>query len=248
MNIVVFDTETTSLDKPFCYNIGYVIINEEGEKLLRRDYVVEQIWHNLPLFSSAYYAEKRPIYVERMKARKVVMDKFGYICAQMRRDFKAFSVNSAYAYNSSFDEKVFSFNCDWFKCINPFEEIPVFDIRGYVHQFIVNQAYKDFCEKNRLFTESGNYSTTAEAVMQYLSKDMTFEEEHTALADSIIEADILNYCIRQGARYDSEYVINRSVRRRVRKTLRLKAVDKSEHFFEYEEIRISKDKTEITLR
>ena len=60
MNYVVFDTETTSLNKPFTYNIGYIILNEGGSVLVKKDFVVEQIWHNLPLFSTAYYSEKRP--------------------------------------------------------------------------------------------------------------------------------------------------------------------------------------------
>ena len=76
MNIVIFDTETTSLEKPFCYNIGYVIGNEHGETLLKHDFVVEQIWHNLPLFSSAYYADKRALYIDAMRARLAVLDKF----------------------------------------------------------------------------------------------------------------------------------------------------------------------------
>ena len=60
--ICVFDTETTSLDKPFCYNIGYVIADPETDEiLLRRDFVVEQIWHNQPLFQTAYYAAQRPL-------------------------------------------------------------------------------------------------------------------------------------------------------------------------------------------
>ena len=29
MNICVFDTETTSINKPFCYNVGYTIVNSE---------------------------------------------------------------------------------------------------------------------------------------------------------------------------------------------------------------------------
>ena len=119
MKICVFDTETTSLEKPFCYNIGYVIYDTDMQKiLLSRSYVVEQIWHNLPLFSTAYYAEKRPIYVAEMRAHATIMSKFGYICQQMIRDFSAYEVEIAYAYNSPFDEKVFNFNCDWFKCRN----------------------------------------------------------------------------------------------------------------------------------
>lgn len=36
MNYVVFDTETTSLDKPFCYNIGYSIRNENNQILAEK--------------------------------------------------------------------------------------------------------------------------------------------------------------------------------------------------------------------
>ena len=77
MNICVFDTETISLDKPFCYNIGYVIADDCGKTLLKKSYVVEQIWHNLPLFSTAYYAEKRNIYVSEMRGKKTFLEKFG---------------------------------------------------------------------------------------------------------------------------------------------------------------------------
>ena len=70
MIIAVFDTETTSLEKPFCYNLGYCLVDTDTkEKVLKRDYVVEQIWNNLELFSSAYYASKREIYVKAMRGR-----------------------------------------------------------------------------------------------------------------------------------------------------------------------------------
>jgi hypothetical protein len=73
MNIVVFDTETTSLEKPFCYNIGYVIADiESGNVLLKKDFVVEQVWHNPMLFTTAYYFDKREIYISRMKGKKAL--------------------------------------------------------------------------------------------------------------------------------------------------------------------------------
>ena len=54
MKIVVFDTETIGLNKPWAYNIGYVIYDTEtGEILEEKDFVVEQIWHNEPLFETA---------------------------------------------------------------------------------------------------------------------------------------------------------------------------------------------------
>lgn len=192
--ICIFDTETIDLSNPFCYNIGYIIVDIENDNtFLHRDFVVEQVWHNLPLFESAYYAKKRPLYVNRMRARLASMDKFGYICQQMIRDFRQYNVCAAYAFNSSFDERVFQYNCDWYKCNNPFDNIPVYDIRAFaVNHIAFTDEYQAFCDRLSLYTESGNYSTTAEAFFKYIA-DENFVEEHTALADSICEYEILKY-------------------------------------------------------
>ena len=81
--ICIFDTETTSLDNPFCYNIGYIIVDIENDNtLVRRDFVVEQVWHNLPLLESAYYAKKRPLYVNRMRARLATLDSLPVCCSE----------------------------------------------------------------------------------------------------------------------------------------------------------------------
>ena len=221
MNIMIFDTETTDLNKCFCYNVGYIIFDTDTQKtLVSKEFVIEQIWHNLPLFSTAYYADKRPLYVKAMRAKKVKMDKFGRVCQTMIRDIKNFDVVAAYAYNSSFDEKVFGFNCDWFKCINPFDDIPVFDIRGFVHNSIIDKEYKKFCERNNFFTDSGNYSTTAETVYRFITNNTDFIESHTALDDAKIETDILNYCI-NNSNLDllTDYKAKRSIPRQVKKVL-----------------------------
>ena len=231
MNILVFDTETTSLQKPFCYNIGYLIVDTESKHILvEREYVVEQVWHNPMLFTTAYYANKKELYISRMKARKITMEKFGYITQQMVRDIKAFAVEMAFAYNSPFDIGVFEFNCDWFKCINPFDNIPIKDIRGFALHSICGSTYEDFCDKHQYYTESGNYSTTAENVYRYISSP-TFEEEHTALADSRIEWHILSVCLDLGADITSTYPTHNLVRERMDK-LTIKLND-TEHTFEY---------------
>ena len=207
MNIMIFDTETTARD--FCYNVGYIIVNTDtGEQLIARDFVVEQVWHNLPLFSTAYYAEKRPLYVNAMRSRKATLDKFGYICQTMIRDIKAFNVSSAYAYNSPFDDKIFNINTDWYKCANPFDNIPIFDIRGYAINYIVNNDYKAFCDENNFYTDSGNYSTTAENMYRFLTKNVDFIENHTALSDSKIEWQILRAALDKGAILETNYPID----------------------------------------
>lgn len=196
LKIIVFDTETVNLQKPYCYNVGYVIADTETEQiLLKRDYVIEQIWHNMALFNTAYYADKRPIYVTAMRSRKTLMEKWGYVMGQMSRDIKAFGVEHAYAYNSPFDERVFAFNQDWFKTLNPLDNVAIHDIRGYVHNLIAfNPHFQEWCERNEQFTEQGNYSTTAETIYRYMFNDIEFIEAHTALADSEIECAILLKC------------------------------------------------------
>ena len=143
---MVFDTETTSINKPFTYDIGYTIFEDEKYSIVKEQhFVVEQAWHNLPLFESAYYASKRPLYVSLMKARKATMDKFGYITQAMIRDIKTYDIKDAYAYNSDFDTQVFNFNCDWYKVANPFDTVAIHDIWGYASQFIFDDDYQALC-------------------------------------------------------------------------------------------------------
>lgn len=221
MNIIVFDTETTSIEKPFCYNVGYAVHNvDTATTLVKREFVCEQVWHNPMLFTTAYYSNKREIYVKRMRARKIKLEKFGFVCQQMIRDIEFFKIEYAYAYNSEFDEKVFNFNCDWFKCNNPFDNLTILDIRGNVHSKIAfTDEFKAFCEENNRFTEKGNYSTTAETLFQFIAKDTAFEEEHTALADSEIELEILIETIRRGCEWGVSYKTYTSIPRTVDRVL-----------------------------
>jgi hypothetical protein len=244
MNIVVFDTETTSLQKPFCYNIGYKIYNiETGETLAKHDFVAEQIWYNRELFTTAYYANKREQYISRMRGKTCEMKKLGHITQIMCREFTNFEVVAAFAYNSPFDDEVFTFNCDWFKIKNPFDNIPIYDIRGYVHRAIAyTPEYKAFCDKNGYYTESGNYSTTAETVYRFLSNDTDFIEEHTALADADIELEILLECIKRGCKWNTEYKVYRTIQRVVDKQLEVKDVDGERHYFPYNRITVYKEK------
>ena len=215
MYSMIFDTETTDLKKCFCYDVGYVIIdNDSGETVVAKHFVVEQIWHNDPLFSTAYYAEKRKGYVTLMRTRKATLKKWGYIMQEMIRDIKVFGITDAYAYNSDFDEKVFEFNCDWFKTNNPFDTVAIHDIWAYASNFISNfDDYKEFCEANKFFNESGNYSGNAENVYRFISGYTDFVEQHMGLYDAQIEAEILKECINRGADFEKDYPLIRVLSR-----------------------------------
>lgn len=218
MYYMVLDTETTDINKCFCYNVGYLIFDDmSGEIVKEREFVVEQIWHNLELFQTAYYAEKRPLYIDAMRKRKATLDKWGYIMQEMIRDIRRYHITDAYAYNAPFDDKVFTFNCDWFKTKNPLDTIAMHDIWGYACEVLSSTAeYKLFCETNNRFTESGNYSGNAETAYQFITGNKDFTEMHMGLADCKIEYAILLHCVKNlGLAWNTDYkvvkVLNRVV-------------------------------------
>lgn len=222
--IMVFDTETTGLEKCFCYDVGYQIIDTETADIMEaKHFIIEQVWHNLPLFESAYYKDKRPLYVQLMRAHKATMTKWGYAMQEMIRDIKKYEITDAYAYNSDFDDKVFSFNCDWFKTINPFDNVAIHDIWGYASEWITwTDSYKDFCEQHQFFTDTGNYKASAEVVYRYIKNDTDFDEAHMGLYDVEIESDILFYCIAEGAQWGTDYKVNKILKREQEKPFTIK--------------------------
>jgi hypothetical protein len=58
-------------------------------------------------------------------------------------------------------------------------------------------TYRRYCEENGYICRNGQLKMTAEILYRFIKKDETFEEEHTGLADVLIEKDILAYCYRQ---------------------------------------------------
>lgn len=233
MSIIVFDTETTGLEKCFCYDVGYYVLSKDKKILAQRHFIIEQVWHNLPLFATAYYADKRPLYVKDLRCRKAELVKWGNAMRTMANDIKKYNVEAAYAYNSSFDDKVFTFNCDYFHTNNPLDTIPVFDIWGYASQFITNDPnYIDFCEQHELFTDSGNYKGSAESVYKFLTNS-DFVEEHRGLEDSEIEALILFACIEVGAEWEREYNVVKVLPRIIPHEYEIRVNGKTIHKGEY---------------
>lgn len=234
-SVIVLDTETISIDKPFCYNVGWVILDiDAGSIIDQHDYVVEQHWHNTALFSTAYYANKHPLYVAAMRGKRATMDKWGYIMRDLANDIRKYNAEAVFAFNSPFDDNVIEYNCEWFKTINPLDNIPVLDIRGMVSEFITNTSdYIDFCEEHKLFTEKGHYSTNAENVYRYITNKVDFEEAHTALADALIETDIIITCRTLGADLFKEYKVLQYIPRYEVKPFKVKVDGKIVYEGEY---------------
>lgn len=195
-NIIVFDTETISLNKSFIYNLGYVVVNPDGKRLVRRNFIIRQIYDNKPLFATAYYANKRPLYTSYMKGRTAKKVNWGEACRVMAKDIKEYGVADGFAFNSPFDEKAFYFNHLFFRNrVRPLDGIVVHDIMDYINVFTETEEYKGFCKEHGFVCKNGRVRRTAESCFAFLSQNPDYKEEHTALEDSEIETDILLYSL-----------------------------------------------------
>lgn len=80
------------------------------------------------------------------------------------------------------------------------EDFPIVDLWGLACNRLINiDRYRNYCLENDLLTNSAQFfKSSAETCFQYLSKQYNFIEEHTALSDSLIEAEILTKAIKKG--------------------------------------------------
>jgi hypothetical protein len=112
--------------------------------------------------------------------------------------------------------------------------VQVHDIRGQVHKKIAfTKSYQDFCDEHGLYSDSGNYSTTAETAYKFVTKTVDFVEEHTALADSLIELEILVACVDGGEDWVADYTVYKSITKTQLREFEVIDNDGFSHKFQY---------------
>ena len=190
---IVLDTETISLEKPFVYDLGYVIVNDNGDIIAKKSYVISQVWNNKELFATAYYADKRPLYYTRLKSGYSKKVGWGHAMRYLANDIKKYGITEIYAYNSKFDSRALNFMCAWYEVVNGLGGIEIQDIMNFIKPITKSQDFVNFCENNGYMT---NHKTPqpqkkAETLYRYLTNNVDYEEEHTGLEDSLIELQIL---------------------------------------------------------
>ena len=89
--------------KPLVYDIGWKIIDRQGRTYRRKNYLISEIFCNWEIFSTSYYANKRPIYLDKLKKGEIVLTDWFNATKELCADLsEVFAVG---AYNSMFDFK-----------------------------------------------------------------------------------------------------------------------------------------------
>lgn len=204
---LVVDTETcNSIDDPFCYDVGFAVVNAAGAVFETHSYVVADIFLDNELMASAYFAEKIPQYWEDIKNGKRILRRFKTIRSILRDVVTQYGIRYIVAHNASFDNRSLNYTqrlltssrwryflpwgCEWWDTLKMARQVLGKD-----------EAYKQFCIDNG-FTygneEKPKCRFTAEIIHRFLTGNLDFVEEHTGLEDVLIEKDILVYCLAHG--------------------------------------------------
>ena len=212
--LMVLDVETTNnnMEKGakndgLVYDIGFVVCDKQGNIYCKRSYAVQEIFDWTELMSTAYYYKKLPKYYERLANNKMYKNSIWHIRKVIKEIMQIFNITEVYAYNANFDYTTLNNTvrylsgsaCRWFF---PYGT-QICDIWNIACQVLGTQ--KTFQWEN-IRNVNNNLITNAERMFGYCEQ-IDFEEEHTGLADAVVESQILARC------FKSHKSINKKINR-----------------------------------
>ena len=92
-----------AIAKPLIYDLGWTIVDKKGNIYLRENYLISEIFSVPSIFNTAYYAHKRPLYLEKLDKGEIVLT--DWRTAVSRLEFALSITEAVGAYNAMFDFK-----------------------------------------------------------------------------------------------------------------------------------------------
>ena len=92
-----------SIAKPLIYDLGWKIIDAYGRVYRRKSYLISEIFSVPLIFNTAYYASKRPLYIEKLRKKEITLVSWETATKEMIEDME--ECCAVGAYNSMFDFK-----------------------------------------------------------------------------------------------------------------------------------------------
>lgn len=92
-----------AITKPLIYDLGWKIVDRNGIVYHRENYLITEIFSVPTIFDTAYYAEKRPIYLEKLRKGEIVLTNWETAMTAFIADLEV--CEAVGAYNSMFDYK-----------------------------------------------------------------------------------------------------------------------------------------------
>ena len=97
------DRQKIAIARPLIYDLGWQIIDRQGRVYDKQNYLIAEVFSVPSVFNTAYYASKRPIYLDRLKKGEIILTTWDEATKKL---VEAMDVCYAVgAYNSMFDFK-----------------------------------------------------------------------------------------------------------------------------------------------
>ena len=97
------ERKAIAIAKPLIYDLGWKIVDRNGNVYNRMNFLITEIFSVPAVFDTAYYASKRPIYLEKLKSGEITLANWETAITALIADLEA--VEAVGAYNSMFDFK-----------------------------------------------------------------------------------------------------------------------------------------------
>lgn len=205
MNVAVIDTETTK--NGYVYDLGVAIMNAStGDVVDTMNVVVEETFNDVSEMATSYYAAKIPAYLEAINAGTLEVLPFSECFKRFSSLLESHNVRSAWAYNMAFDFKALNrtiaeLSNGFVTCFFP-DSVTCYDLMSASVNIIGNtRRYQKWAIAHDYVTPTGRARATAETMFRFIADDDSFIEDHTALSDAMIEADILAHLVAKKAGY-----------------------------------------------
>ena len=200
-NDIFGDTETLGpLDSPIIYN-GYMHCRETDEEV---NALINEYFFDLEKFATAYYANKRPQYLDDLWDSKIFAENFWDFRKKVLAMLNPNKKNRFFAHNARFDVMALNNTCRALsngkvKYFFPYE-VEVCDTLKMARQVVAKMpTYIKYCQENGYMTKhkTPRVRLTAEILYRFITKDEEFNEEHRGKEDVLIEEKIYDYIKRQ---------------------------------------------------
>lgn len=201
--VIMIDTETTNdIDCPIVYDIGFMVMDYDGNIYDEFSFVVADIFLDDELMASAFFKDKIPQYWEEIKEGKRELKRFSTIRKIFADTVKKYGVKKIIAHNCAFDYRALQttqrfLTSSKYRWFFPFG-VEMWDTLKMSREiFSKNDEYGEFCYNNDYLTKRGQRRYTAEILYRFLNNENDFLESHTGLEDVKIEKEIFLYCVKE---------------------------------------------------
>lgn len=136
-----------AIARPLIYDIGWTITNRKGEILDSKQYLIAETFSVPAVFNTAYYAEKRPLYLDMLEKGETVVKPWNEVVDILLADLRR--VDSVGAYNSMFDfKKAIPFTDLYIKKLYSPDYFKWEEVQRKLCYKIANERYKKDEEKD----------------------------------------------------------------------------------------------------